>query len=203
MVKFKGQWTHDALCNRALRWLSGTRRCQPVFNNIASCAEIPDAIGWSSCYGHRGSTVVECKTSMADFYADKKKYWRWQNPNVKWDYFSHDRFAVISKKERTERGYREVELSRMGNYRFFMCEADLIAESAIKEHAPDHGLLYCKGRSVRVIIPAPLRSRELTDYDSEIRYLRFAIINSKKPFCSEGEQTTDEGGLPVLQQQMF
>jgi hypothetical protein len=65
--------THQQLCDRALRWLSGTRRCEPVFAGIASCSEVPDAIGWSSCYAHEGSTVIECKISRSDFYAERKK----------------------------------------------------------------------------------------------------------------------------------
>ena len=62
--------THEQLCERARRWLSGTRRCDPVFSGIASCDEIPDAIGWSSRYGWYGSTVVEC----AFIRKEAKKY---------------------------------------------------------------------------------------------------------------------------------
>lgn len=172
------EWTHDALCFRALRWLHGTRRCEPVFNNCASCAEIPDAIGWSSAYGWSGSTVIECKTSMSDFRADKNKYWQWRHPGKPWGY----PFGRLTKKEAAEQGYDAVELSRMGSYRFFMCESGVIPESAVQEHAPDHGLLYVKGNTVKVVISAPLRKCELIDFDSEIRYLRFAIINGKKPY---------------------
>jgi len=72
--------SHAELVERAMNWLA-SRRCAPIFNNCASCAEIPDAIGWSSSYKHRGSLVIECKASRSDFYADKKKRFRWKAPD--------------------------------------------------------------------------------------------------------------------------
>ena len=173
--------THKELCDRALRWLHGSRRCEPVFAGIASCSEIPDAIGWSSCYRWTGSTVIECKTSLSDFYADKRKYFRWKHPNATSGY----PYGRLLKKEAEEQGYRLEELSRMGNYRFIMCEAGLIPESAMAFHANEHGLLYCTGNRVITVVPAPRRTQLLTDLDSEIRYLRFAIINSKTPYGRE------------------
>lgn len=71
--------THEKLCDRAVRWLRGTRRCNPVYSRNASCAEIPDAIGWSSSYYWYGSTVIECKASVPDFYADQRKKFVWQH----------------------------------------------------------------------------------------------------------------------------
>jgi len=65
--------THADLCERAVKWLRGTRRCNVVFSGIASTSEIPDAIGWSTSWRFAGSTVVECKTSLSDFHRDKRK----------------------------------------------------------------------------------------------------------------------------------
>ena len=65
-------WTHDALCRRAQRWLAGTMRCGVVLREFTSSAtETPDAIGWSDC--GRSSVLVECKTSRADFFAERNK----------------------------------------------------------------------------------------------------------------------------------
>lgn len=66
-------WTHSDLCERACQWLSGSRRCGVVLSGIASTAEIPDAIGWSTSWRNFGSMVIECKTSVADFHNDAKK----------------------------------------------------------------------------------------------------------------------------------
>jgi hypothetical protein len=66
-------YTHRELCQRAVRWLYGTRRCNVALSGIASTTEIPDAIGWSTGWKWRGSTVIECKTSVSDFRRDKKK----------------------------------------------------------------------------------------------------------------------------------
>lgn len=186
---------HRQLCERALRWLSGTRRCNPVFAGIASCSEIPDAIGWSSCYGHEGSTVIECKASRTDFYADRKKQFVWKHPE--WNYFVSTR--QYSEKSALAQGFKKEERSRMGHYRFYFCEPGIITPEMVQQNAPDHGLLWAKGRSVSVIVKAPRRTN--IAFETEIRYLRFAIINGKlphggceqrPPFPSETQTTTLE-----------
>jgi hypothetical protein len=172
--------THDELCERARRWLSGTRRCNPVFSNIASCAEIPDAIGWSSAYKWQGSTVIECKTSVSDFYADgqKRKGFKDEHGHI---HTSH----WVTKKTATERGWVEVELLMMGDYRFYLCEPGILTAERVGKYAPDHGLIYKDGNAMRIVRPAPKRT--LVDREAEIRYLRFAIINGKAPYCREAE----------------
>lgn len=172
-------YSHGQLCERAKRWLGGTRRCDPVFSNCASCSEVPDAIGWSSCYKWSGSTVVECKTSLRDFYADKSKYESWHKPDgPSWMRYSRSRLTV---KDAAEAGMVLTKLPSMGDYRFFFCEPGIITEEQVAERHPEHGLLWLNGRSVVIVRPAPLRT-ELIDKDSEIRYLRFAILNQHKPY---------------------
>jgi hypothetical protein len=62
---------HNALCERAAQWLRNTRRCRLVLREVVSgCCEIPDAIGWN---GGGWSTLIECKTSLADFRRDADK----------------------------------------------------------------------------------------------------------------------------------
>jgi hypothetical protein len=181
--------THDQLCKRAKRWLRGTRRCNPVFSQCASCSEIPDAIGWSSCHSWYGSTVIECKTSLNDFRADKSKYLMWQHPEHKWKLPGWR----IGKKEAAQQGYTEIVVPSMGDYRFFMCEIGVLTEELVTQQRPDHGLLALEGRAVRMLRPAP--KREVVDKDSEIRFLRFAIINGKEPHV---EEETEESGQLVL-----
>jgi len=175
--------THEQLCERARRWLSGTRRCDPVFSGIASCDEIPDAIGWSSRYGWYGSTVVECKTSVSDFYSDKKKYQYYEHPEDQARIGGGIRYSVrrMDTKFAAENGYIMKDSGRMGDFRFFMCDMGILTVELVDRHAPDHGLLYVDGRSVRVMRPGPKRTA-LVDKDAEIRYLRFAIINGKRRF---------------------
>ena len=173
--------SHEHLCERARRWLSGTRRCDPVFSGIASCAEIPDAIGWSSRYGWYGSTVVECKTSRSDFYADKRKYQYYQHSEDLEGIGVRHSVDRMDAEFAVENGYVLKDSGRMGDFRFFMCEIGILPVELVDRNAPDHGLLYVDGRSVRVIRPAP-RMVALVDKDAEIRYLRFAIINGKRRF---------------------
>lgn len=66
--------SHAALVKRAERWLANSRKCSIVLTEAFSWLhERPDAIGW-----FRGgwSIVVECKTSLSDYYADRRKRWR-------------------------------------------------------------------------------------------------------------------------------
>jgi hypothetical protein len=191
--------THEDLCERARRWLSGSRKCNPVFSNIASCGEVPDAIGWSSCYGWCGSTVVECKTSRGDFYADRRKYQA---------YFQHEeglRYArtQITQKAAAENGWKLIDLARMGNYRFFLCEPDVITAELVERIAPDHGLLWMENaRRLRTMRPAVRREKLMVDTDAEIRYLRFAIINEKDRFSiTSMEMTVDCEACPQFGQQ--
>ena len=71
--------THDDLILRAIKWLAGTRKCYLTMDEQGSSAtyECPDAIGWRN--GGRVSVLVECKVSVSDFHADKKKMHRKRN----------------------------------------------------------------------------------------------------------------------------
>lgn len=62
--------THADLVDRAVRWLRRVRGCGVVLREHRSAwPETPDAIGWR--YGF--STLVECKVSRSDFFADRHK----------------------------------------------------------------------------------------------------------------------------------
>lgn len=71
--------THKELVVRAERWLRGTRGCSVVLTELVThVGEIPDAIGWK---GHV-STLIECKTSKADFFRDALKTSRKADHNM-------------------------------------------------------------------------------------------------------------------------
>jgi hypothetical protein len=171
--------THAELVARAVKWLSGTMRCNPVYAGLASCGEIPDAIGWTSKYSHYGSIVVECKTSRADFVADKRKYFIWKYPESRTEAKYGIRYSVnrLTEKEAGDRGMVKAELSRMGNRRYFMCEPMVLTVPMLALNLSDHGLLWVEGRRVRIISDAPERERDKVNLESEIHYLRMAICN--------------------------
>jgi hypothetical protein len=154
--------------------LRGTRRCNPVYSNNASCAEIPDAIGWSSAHDWYGSTVIECKTFLGDFHADHKKRFLWQSTRHCFVRYPAKRF---SQEYAAANEFVKVEVPMMGDFRFYLCEPGIISAQLVAEKAPDHGLIYRDGCAMRVIRPAIRRDK--VDKDAEIRYLRFAIINAK------------------------
>lgn len=62
--------SHDTLVELARRFLF--RKCPIVLTELCSLDEQPDAIGWQDGL----STIIECKISTADFYADKRKVFR-------------------------------------------------------------------------------------------------------------------------------
>jgi hypothetical protein len=67
-----GRMTHEDLRKRAVRWLTNTKHCGVVLSEIVTAtSEIPDAVGWQAW----ASFLVECKTSRADFRAQKDKCW--------------------------------------------------------------------------------------------------------------------------------
>jgi len=64
--------THADLVARAAHWLANTKRCSIVLVEAVawSTSEQPDALGWD---GRGNSLLVECKVSVADFVADRRK----------------------------------------------------------------------------------------------------------------------------------
>jgi hypothetical protein len=69
---FRPRLTHAELVALAARWLHGTRKCCLVATERTAFKvfEYPDAIGWMP---DGKSILVECKTSLSDFYADQRK----------------------------------------------------------------------------------------------------------------------------------
>jgi hypothetical protein len=170
---------HHALCDVAERWLRNAMACKVVLGGVASCREVPDAIGWSNSWkGGYGSIVVECKRSMSDFYRDRKKKIR---TRLVWN----EELDPIHPAAKTSPPHPEAcgistveeEVARMGDRRYFLCPADVISIEAVTKHFPDHGLLWLRGRSVYVMRAAPMRANPC--HASEVVLLKFALIHVK------------------------
>ncbi len=69
--------THDELVERAARWLKGQGYKVALTEFRTASSEEPDAFGLNGA----STCLVECKTSRADFLADKKKWFR-RNPSM-------------------------------------------------------------------------------------------------------------------------
>lgn len=174
---------HHALCDVAERWLRNAMGCKIVLGGVASCREVPDAIGWSNSYrGGYGSIVVECKRSMSDFYRDRKKKIR---TRLAWnEALDVDPVHPATKTSPPHpaaqaRGVATVEeeVPRMGDRRYFLCPSEVISVEAVAKHFPDHGLLWLRGRSVYVMREAPTRKNPC--HASEVVLLKFALIHVK------------------------
>ncbi len=61
--------THAELVKRAAKWLQ--QKHSVVVTEIGTSGEEPDAIGFRMGF----STLIECKTSRSDYYADRRKPW--------------------------------------------------------------------------------------------------------------------------------
>ncbi len=73
--------SHSELVERAYNWLLNKQRCGFAFKELVTICisgETPDVIGFKGGYSAGGgySILVECKTSLSDFYADKNKIFR-------------------------------------------------------------------------------------------------------------------------------
>jgi hypothetical protein len=68
---------HEELVKRAFTYLKFSVGCTVVFKErVASGSENPDVIGFKGGFSY----LIECKSSRADFLADKKKHFR-KNPD--------------------------------------------------------------------------------------------------------------------------
>lgn len=117
--------THSDLVRRAARWLRNSQRCGVVLTEFSSASrEVPDAIGWGG--GWRFSYLVECKTSIGDFYADKKKPGRCGT-----------------------RAYAGI-----GRFRYYLTPPGLLSAELIRKHRPRWGLIEAKPKTIRTVLEA-------------------------------------------------
>jgi len=172
--------THREMVEVARRWLRGSARCSPVLSGIASTSEIPDAIGWSSSYKHRGSIVVECKTTVSDLRRDGQKAAMFRHPEHGWLLPGRGRVRSMLKQ-----GYERAESApTIGRYRYFLLPRGLADPAKVVGWYPDHGVLLLCGSRVCRAVAAP--RREHADLDSEIRLLRFALVHLEHNLAALG-----------------
>lgn len=134
------QSLHYKLCCEGAKYIIQPRANEPwQSQNMLSTVELV-------CYGteltdvyatnRETSTIIEVKTSHADFLNDKKKYAR--------------------SKEAEERGHQ------IGNYRYYLCPEGIIQPDEL----PDGwGLLYWNGKKIEKVVPAPKKWETDHKYD--------------------------------------
>jgi hypothetical protein len=120
--------THAELVARAARWLKNTAKCGVVLTEFVSRAdEVPDAVGWCAPNNRQAlSYLIECKASLSDFYADRKK------------------------PGRTAKNWHR----GIGRYRFYMATPGVLTTELVRKHRPKWGLLEVGKRTVRVKLHA-------------------------------------------------
>ena len=96
--------THAELVEKARYWLVVSKGCNPVFleKGSANHNEFPDAIGWTA----NACLLVECKSSVADFRADKKKDFRHNGEGLgDYRYFLMPRTIYEKVKDEMPKGW--------------------------------------------------------------------------------------------------
>jgi len=92
--------THSELVEIGYEWLLRYVKCGFALKELSTYApETPDVVGWKN----NDSILIECKTSRADFHADRKKF------------------------------FRENEYMGVGNYRFYLTPEGLLKADDIPE----------------------------------------------------------------------
>lgn len=121
--------------------------------------------------------------------ADRRKYVGYRDGEAKWNIPG----SRMTEERAAKLGFTLVQLPRMGDFRFFMCGPDVLSPELVEKHAPDHGLIHVLDtRRVKIVRDAVRREAAMIDKDGEIRYLRFSIINNKRPFAGQAESETLE-----------
>lgn len=112
--------THNDLCLVAAKWLkransNGGPGCHIAVTECRSgwTGEIPDAIGFRAAGFDDGSVVVECKTTRADFLADRKKAHRSEGGLGNWRYFMAP--AGLIKPDELPAGWGLLEVNGRGH----------------------------------------------------------------------------------------
>lgn len=148
--------THSELVERAKKWLKNTFHCRVVLTELVAytnSGETPDAIGWVN----NRAILVECKTSIASYYADRLK--------------------------RSRREY----LPALGDWRFYLTPPGIIdpAESGSVLRYNKWGLYEVHGR--RIVHKAGTKYANAvtppfeSDRDSEIAMLLSALARKETP----------------------
>lgn len=138
---------HQGLVERAVKWLSRTKKCPIVIPELHSrCEEFPDAMGFvMSCGPAKAASItVECKASRSDFLNDRKKLHR-----------------------------ADLENTAKGDFRFYLVGESVVVDVA--ELPPGWGLLRIKGDRVRVERDATRQARTVNSLREETAFM-FAII---------------------------
>lgn len=144
--------THADLVRRAASWLRNRKNCRVVLTEqTTGSGEIPDAIGWK--FGDT-SYLVECKTSRADFFADRGK------------------------------SFRCDPCEGMGIMRYFMAPQGVLQVDDLREKCDGWGLLEVKGRTVRVLREATeqLKHNRAEEIAQLVQAIAMAQANLKEPF---------------------
>jgi hypothetical protein len=153
--------THAELVARAGAWLRA-KGCKIVFTELVTLTrETPDAIGWRDSGGT--SYLIECKTSRADFHADKHK--------------PHRRADV------------EGIARAMGRFRYYLCPPGIIRPDDLPAR---WGLLWCHPKKIELVRGRdPVKYGESWDFHHEVdhgRELRmmFSALNRLRIDMGDG-----------------
>ncbi|TGM19061.1 hypothetical protein EHQ82_10935 [Leptospira selangorensis] len=167
------KFTHTELVAIAYKWLLNNTSCGVAFKELVATSntnEIPDVIG----FGSQGfSVLIECKTSRADFFADRKKHFRTQFPEMGMG--SHRLYCApkgMIKIGELPDGWGLIEVNEKGrakcvhkkwegnNYGFGSLSKNLRAEHSLMYSALRR--LHIRNRIDEIYLGIPEKTKEVT-----------------------------------------
>lgn len=167
--------THAELVARAGAWLRA-KGCKIVFTELVTLqGETPDAIGWRDSGGT--SFLIECKTSRADFHADKHKPHR--------------------------RADAEGIARAMGRFRYYLCPAGVLR---VEDLPPRWGLLWCHPKKIELVHGKdPVRYDVVPEFVNEASHscelrMMFSALNRLRVDLGD-TAFRDRVHLPYMQRQ--
>jgi len=117
--------THAHLVNAAYTWVLKNASCGVAFrefNTFACNGEYPDVIG----FGSGSSTLIECKVSRADYFADAKKLFRSKPELGMGDFRYYCCPTGLIKKEELPEGWGLIYVDQL-------CKAKLVHRAVVEK----------------------------------------------------------------------
>mgnify|MGYP000170665080 CR=1 FL=1 len=150
------QWTHAALCDKAVSWLKkpfskGGHGCCVALSEVktGTSGEIPDGFGIRVAEWLSGSVLVEVKVSRSDFLSDKSK------------------------------PHRKGDVLGVGRWRYYLCPEGLILPAEL----PDKwGLIYVTPRGGTKTIVGPYACCDYKNLDEKAAASAFECDMAREQF---------------------
>lgn len=150
--------THKELAHIGYRWLKNRSYGLVLCEFVSMSAEIPDVIGFKYHY----STLIECKISRSDFFADQKKRFRQDPADGMGNYRYYMTPKGLLRPDELPEGWGLLEVSDKLKTREVVKAAP-----QNKSYRSEHNLLYSIARRIEIrgLLHHALAGQSLTAHE--------------------------------------